>query len=229
MLPKEFYPTPKELLDKVTANIDWKMIQTVLEPSAGKGDIADYIKEKYKCHTYHDSLDIDCIEIDENLCRILKGKGLRVVHDDFLTFNTFKHYGLIIKNPPFSDGAKHLLHALTCQRDNYGLICILNAETIRNPYTNERKDFVSRLKGMNAEIEYMENQFLSAERPTDVEIAVIKVFVPEKENKSFIFENLRKQSYQENVCEDVTDLAPNDFIKAIVQKCNMETEAGIKR
>lgn len=228
MLPKEFYPTPKELLDKITAGIDWKMIQTVLEPSAGKGDIADYIKEKYKCHTYHDNLDIDCIEIDENLRRILKGKGLRVVHDDFLTFNTFKHYDLIIMNPPFSDGAKHLLHALTCQRDNYGLICILNAETIRNPYTNERKDLVSRLKGMNAEIEYMENQFLSAERPTGVEIAVIKVFVPEKENKSFIFEDLRKQSYQENVCEDVTDLAPNDFIKAIVQKYNMETEAGIK-
>lgn len=95
MLPKEFYPTPKKLLDKVTADIDWKMIQTVLEPSAGKGDIADYIKEKYKCHTYHDSLDIDCIEIDENLCRILKGKGLRVVHDDFLTF---KHYDRIIMN-----------------------------------------------------------------------------------------------------------------------------------
>lgn len=95
MLPKEFYPTPKELLDKVTADIDWKIIQTVLEPFAGKGDIADYIKEKYKCHTYHDSLDIDCIEIDENLRRILKRKGLRVVHDDFLIF---KHYDRIIMN-----------------------------------------------------------------------------------------------------------------------------------
>lgn len=131
-------------------------------------------------------------------------------------------------NPPFSDGAKHLLHALTCQRDNFGLICILNAETVRNPYTNERKDLVSRLKKMNAKIEYMENQFLSAECLTDVEIAVIKVFVPEKENKSFIFEDLRKQSYQENICGDVTDLAPNDFIKVIVQKYNIEVEAGIK-
>lgn len=228
MLPKEFYPTPKGLLDKIVADIDWKMIQSVLEPSAGKGDIADYIKEKYKCQTYHDNLDIDCIEIDESLRRILKGKELRVVHDDFLTFHTFKHYDLIIMNPPFSDGAKHLLHALSLQKDGFGIICILNAETIKNPYTNERKDLVSRLGKMNAEIEYMEGQFLSAERPTGVEIAVIKVFVPEKENESHIFEDLRKKAYQESFHEDVTDLAPNDFIKAIVQKYNIETEAGIR-
>ena len=39
MLPKEFYPTPRELLDKITMDIDWRMIRSVLEPSAGKGDI----------------------------------------------------------------------------------------------------------------------------------------------------------------------------------------------
>lgn len=228
MLPKEFYPTPKELLDKITSGIDWKIIQSVLEPSAGKGDIVDYIKEKYKKETWNQEVDIDCIEIDNTLRQILKGKELRVVHNDFLTFNTFKHYDLIIMNPPFSDGAKHLLHALSLQKDNFGIICILNAETIKNPYSNERKDLVSKLKNMNADIEYMEGQFLSSERPTGVEIAVIKVFVPEAKKESFIFENLRKRSYQENICEDVTDLAPNDFIKAIVQKYNLEVEAGIK-
>ena len=228
MIPKEFYPTPKELLDKITEGIDWKQLQSVLEPSAGKGDIADYVKEKYKNETWNRDLDVDCIEIDDTLCQTLKGKELRVVHNDFLTFNTFKHYDLIIMNPPFSDGAKHLLHALSLQRDNFGIICILNAETIRNPYTNERKDLVNRLEKVNAEIKYMEGQFLSAERPTGVEIAVIKIFIPEKEIESFIFEDLKKRSYQENVYEDVTDLAPNDFIKAIVQKYNMEVEAGIK-
>ena len=228
MLPKNFYPTPKELLDKITEGIDWKQVQSVLEPSAGKGDIADYVNERYKNETWNRGLDVDCIEIDDTLCQTLKGKELRVVHNDFLTFNTFKHYDLIIMNPPFSDGAKHLLHALSLQKDNFGIICILNAETIRNPYTNERKDLVNRLEKMNAEIEYMEGQFLSAERPTGVEIAVIKVFVPEEERVSYIFEDLKKQSYQENIYEAVTDLAPNDFIKAIVQKYNIEVEAGIK-
>lgn len=228
MLPKEFYPTPKELLDKITAGIDWKMIQSVLEPSAGKGDIADYIKEKYIKQAYGSDLDIDCIEIDNNLRSTLKGKELRVIHNDFLTFNTFKHYDLIIMNPPFSDGCRHLLHALSLQKDNYGLICILNAETIRNPYTNERKDLVTKLEKMDAEIEYLKGQFLSAERPTGVEIAVVKVFVPKADQESFIYESLRKKTYQENTYQDMTDLAPNDFIKAAVQHYNTEAEAGIK-
>lgn len=228
MIPKEFYPTPRELLDKITEGIDWKQVQSVLEPSAGKGDIVEYVKEKYKNVTWNSDLDIDCIEIDNTLCQTLKGKELRVVHNDFLTFNTFKHYDLIIMNPPFSSGAKHLLHALSLQRDNFGIICILNAETIKNPYTNERKDLVKRLEKINAEIEYMEGKFLSAERPTGVEIAVIKVFVPEKEKESYIFEDLKKRSYQENIYENITELAPNDFIKAIVQKYNIEVEAGIK-
>lgn len=227
MLPKDFYPTPKELLDKITDGIEWRHIETVLEPSAGKGDIAEYVKEKCEKEGYRYDLDLDCIEIDANLRQTLKGKNLRIVHDDFLTFHTFKHYDLIIMNPPFSKGAKHLLHAITLQKGNFGIICILNAETIRNPYTNERKDLVSRLEKMNAEIEYMKDQFISAERPTGVEIAVIKVFVPEKKRESYIFEDLRKRSYQEHISEDITDLAPNDFIKAIVQKYNIEVEAGI--
>lgn len=228
MLPKDFYPTPTKLLDKITKGIAWMDIETVLEPSAGNGNIASYVIEQHKRETYKNKLDLDCIEIDSELRQTLKGKNFRVVHDDFLTFNTFKHYDLIIMNPPFSKGAKHLLHALTLQKDNFHIICILNAETIKNPYTNERKDLISRLHALNAEIEYMENEFLIAERPTRVEIAVIKIFIPQQERKSIIFEELKRKVYQENSFKDITDLALNDFIKAAVQKYNIEVEAGIK-
>lgn len=46
---KQFYPTPKELADKMVNSIkDWRKINTVLEPSAGTGNIlkALAIKEK---------------------------------------------------------------------------------------------------------------------------------------------------------------------------------------
>ena len=56
--------------------------------------------------------DIDCIEIDQNLQHILKGRDYRVVHNDFLTYETWKEYDAIIMNPPFSNGCKHLLKAL---------------------------------------------------------------------------------------------------------------------
>lgn len=111
---KDFYPTPKELAEVMLENVDWDYVETVLEPSAGKGDLVDVINEEsvkgcYKGTYYpRKEKDIDCVEIDENLQHILRGKGYKVVHDDFLTFNTFKHYDLIIMNPPFSDADKHL-------------------------------------------------------------------------------------------------------------------------
>lgn len=40
---EEFYPTPDELLKKVLDGVDWKKVRNVLEPSAGKGNIVDYI------------------------------------------------------------------------------------------------------------------------------------------------------------------------------------------
>jgi len=61
----EFYPTPIRLIDKMLSGIDFKLINTVLEPSAGKGDIVNevnrklkssqnkYSNENYRC-------DIDC-------------------------------------------------------------------------------------------------------------------------------------------------------------------------
>ena len=35
----EFYPTPESLVKRMLSGIKWKNIRTVLEPSAGKGDI----------------------------------------------------------------------------------------------------------------------------------------------------------------------------------------------
>lgn len=225
---EEFYPTPAALLDKITEGIKWSEVKSILEPSAGKGDIADYITEKYNRKTYGNDADIDCVESDNDLRCTLKGKGYKVVHDDFLTFQTFKHYDLIVMNPPFSNGAAHLTKALDMQKDGGAIVCILNAETIRNPYTNERKALIQRLESLNADIQYLQGEFTSAERPTGVEIAVIKVLIPEPERTSRIYEEMKKKYYAENNYQtDMTDLAVNDYIKAMVAMFNMEVESGI--
>lgn len=137
-MKKEFYPTPRTLLEKIFAGVKWGKVCSVLEPSAGMGDIADYIREASR--DYNRELEIDCIEIDPEFQQVLKGKEYPVVYNDFLTFRTFKMYDLIVMNPPFSEGDKHLLKALDIMSDNGGdIVCILNAETLRNPYTNIRK------------------------------------------------------------------------------------------
>ena len=224
---EEFYPTPEALLDKITEGIRWRDVHTVLEPSAGKGDMAQYAINAAKNGRSYD-FDIDCIEIDEDLKAALKGKELRVIHDDFLTFKTFKKYDLILMNPPFSNGATHLLKALDMQKDGGAIICILNAETLKNTCTNERLMLKARLEELDAQITFMQNEFVSAERPTGVEIAVVKVFIPEREvAESFIIDRLKKKHYKEST-EDVTDIAPGDFIEALVARYNLEIECGLK-
>ena len=45
---KDFYPTPEAIINKMLCDIDFKMIHSILEPSAGKGNIVEAIKKKEK-------------------------------------------------------------------------------------------------------------------------------------------------------------------------------------
>lgn len=94
----DFYPTPAHLARKMLDKVNFKEVTTVLEPSAGKGDLIEIVKQK-EGGFYGYKFDIDAIEKDANLRHILNGKEYRTVHDDFLTYETFKQYDLIIMNP----------------------------------------------------------------------------------------------------------------------------------
>lgn len=80
----DFYPTPAHLAQKMLDKVNFKEVTTVLEPSAGKGDLIEMIKQKEGV-LYGYKFDIDAIEKDANLRHILNGKEYRTVHDDFLT------------------------------------------------------------------------------------------------------------------------------------------------
>lgn len=230
MFNKEFYPTPNELISKMISTIDFNMVNSILEPSAGKGDIVDALYKKWETidHCGRKKIDIDTIEIDETLVKILKGKGYRVVHNDFLTYQTFKKYDLIIMNPPFSNGARHLLKAIEMQKEGGSIICILNAETLKNPYSNERKMLVQKLGDLDAKIEYIDNAFSHAERKTNVEVALIKIYIPEKEKKSYFFEQLEAQEHFKKIYEGSEyQVITDNFIEEIVRQYKIETNAGI--
>lgn len=228
---EQFYPTPKELLEKIFKDTDWRTVSSILEPSAGNGDICDYMMDAAGRSPYYNrSLDIDCIEINENRRAALKGKNYRVIYDDFIRFQTYKQYDLIAMNPPFVDGERHLLKALEMQKNGGCIMCILNAETLKNPYTKERKLLVQKLGEIEASVEYLQSAFSQAQIRTDVEVAVIKASIPQAEDVSYIFSQLRKsKKYAEKAADDShTDVAVNDIVEAIVKQCGMETDAGIR-
>ena len=228
----DFFPTPKTLINKMLSYIDFRCIRSVLEPSAGKGDLVEAITNKFKYHqsSYNKEkkYDIDAIEIDTNLQHILQGKKYRLVHDDFLTYNTYKKYDCIIMNPPFSQGDKHLLKAIQLQSEGGQIVCILNAETLKNPYSNTRKELIQQLEKYDAKIEYIQNAFVSSERSTNVEIALIYIDIP-KISYSVIIDELKKEEQHKTNNQYTSDkLINSDFIKGIVEQYNYEVKAGLK-
>ena len=233
-----FYPTPASLASKMLEGIKWDYVSTILEPSAGKGNLAEAINEKwriYRCSSRYyaeeQRADIDCIEVDPNLRAILKEKRFRVVHDDFLTYQTMKRYSLIIMNPPFEDAARHILKAISMLAANGTLVALCNAETIRNHSAyNERYQLFRILTDNHAEITYHQGGFMKAERKTDVEVAMIRYKAPAADlGDSLILEKLRPAHKYVTMQEsEYAALSKADFVEAIIDRYNYEVESGLR-
>ncbi|GAF66407.1 DNA methyl transferase [Bacillus sp. TS-2] len=230
----DFYPTPKELQIKMLNKIDWKNVKTCLEPSAGKGDLVEgIIKQSDDTRNYRvHKLDIDTIEKDENLVHLLKSKGHRVIASDFLTFQTYKSYDCIVANFPFSEGDKHALQALNLlenQTSSSQIVFIINAETLRNPYSNSRKELIQKLEKYNADIEFIEDAFLKSERSTKVTIAMVSLKIVNEEYNSSIINELKNDKpnfeKQQNTSNQIISA---DFIEGIVSQYNYEIKIGLK-
>lgn len=155
---------------------------------------------------------------------------MHIIHDDFLTFQTYKTYDLIVMNPPFANGDEHLLKAIEMQSRNGGEIrCVLNAETLLNPYTNRRKLLSAKLESLGADVSFIDNGFAAGERKTDVRCAIVKINVPSEKRESEIFERLQKAEHIEDTEPDeVTDLTVADFLEQIVSRFRVEVAAGME-
>lgn len=273
---KGFYPTPMSVAERMLESVDWAMVETILEPSAGKGDlIRATAKARYKHDRWnrHD-LDVDAVEFDPYLREICKYNfsekrvdelrapyealrylpyeererrreeldesdvaweaidriNIHMVHDDFLTYRTYKHYDLILMNPPFADGDLHLIKALEMQKDGGQVICLLNAETILNPYTNTRIILKKKLQELNAEIEFLENAFSTdAERKARVDVALIRVNIPIAHHESTLFDRMKKAAEEEYIPDaEIQALMPTNFIDQAVCQYNAEVAATME-
>lgn len=170
MFNSDFYPTPPQLAERMASMIDSKFSSRILEPSAGKGDLVQAVKARFE-RSYQSKLKVDCIEKEPELRALLTGSGYRVIDTDFLAYTSTKQYDTIIMNPPFSNGDDHVLKAWELIY-NGDVIALLNAETIRNPYSKARQLLVSIIE-QHGTIEFIEGAFSDAERKTDIDVALV--------------------------------------------------------
>lgn len=190
----EFYPTPKDVIAKMVepyADILPKV--TILEPSAGSGAIVDFLtKEGVKkpfTNKRGETLQLEMkarrekiytCEHNPELQSLLIGKGYRLVAEDFLSFHPDTHFDLVIMNPPFKTGARHLLHAWDILQSG-DVVCLLNAETVRNTCTGERERLRSLIE-TNGSVEFLGPVFHNADNPTDVDVAMVRLHKEAKED-----------------------------------------------
>lgn len=212
----DFYPTPKDLFLKLIN--DKRYINgKILEPSAGKGDMIKYIKELNR------NVQIDAIENDDRLVNILHSNNINVVWNDFLTYQTYKEYDFIIMNPPFSNGVDHALNAIELAENQISrceIYIILNKETIDNAYSNKRKELLQKLEQYDADIRYVENGFVDAERKTNVEVALISVVITEVDNGKSIYDKINFNVKNDKVNELETALSTHVKSNEIQAKLN---------
>ncbi len=216
---QDFYPTPNHLIAKMIDKVeDFSRVNTILEPSAGDGAIIDYLRDNYRWSRY----EIYAIEKDVRLQKELINKNIPLVDSDFLQYNGLEQYDLILANFPFSDGEKHLAKAIDLMFSGQ-IVCLLNAETIKNPYTNTRKALVKILNSLGAEIEFIKGAFRDAQRKTDVEVALIHV-KKEKSVEEEIFNGLKDDKDEEVKLEQTYDLTTGDDIHVLVKSYQVERD-----
>ncbi|MCT4088832.1 DUF4942 domain-containing protein [Elizabethkingia anophelis] len=169
MFNKDFYPTPESVIAQMTWDLDLND-KVVLEPSAGKGDIVDFCQNS--------GANVIACEINEDLRTILQAK-CKVISDDFLkvTSDMVSHVDYIIMNPPFSADEKHILHAWDISPEGCTIIALCNYETLNNTRYSYRQELASIIKDYGNS-ENLGDVFSNAERKTEVEIGLVKLFKP---------------------------------------------------
>lgn len=240
----QFYPTPKSLLDKICIDFS-RFIPNggkFLECSAGNGDVCDYFEGRWQSilrYRNQDRFLFECIELDKTRQATLRGKGYPVVFDDFLKFHTYTTYDIAFLNPPFANGEKHLLKAIELQeRFGGNIICVLNSETLRNPFSQSRKEVIEKIKKYNGLIKEYGQAFneSDAERRAEAEISVVGLNIPTPKSyfKSNLFDRMDKDKkaweieYEKS--EDSKELIDSGlgYIDAFIRDYNEEMAAGLE-
>jgi predicted RNA methylase len=126
-----FFPTPPAIVERLMEMAHVRPGHTALEPSAGKGDIADALKAA--------GAIVSTIEVSYDLCNILKAKGYEPHQGDFLaTVLTTQKFDRIVMNPPFEKGADidHVRHAYSLLASGGRLVSVMSVGPF---YRSDRK------------------------------------------------------------------------------------------
>jgi hypothetical protein len=156
-----FFPTPMPLIERLISLAELELNHHILEPSAGKGDIADAIQKIF--NGKHPRLSV--CEINHTLREILELKKHKIIASNFLDVTNF--YDRIVMNPPFENGSDidHVMHAYTLLNLKGRVVAIMSEGVFYRQFKKDNafREFLSKQNAYISEPikEAFKNGFIS--------------------------------------------------------------------
>lgn len=211
----DLYPTPIEVINKMFLYSSCAG-KIVLEPSAGTGNIVDYLKAM-------NASNVIACESNDKLRQILQNK-CDIISNDFLTVKSedISHIDMIVMNPPFRCGHTHIQHAFDIAPSGCEILALCNLNTITNSFSKERKSF-KELIDLYGSYEDLSACFVDSERKTNVDVAFIRLFKPisEESDTSEYFSMTDEDSIDKNDSGIVSYNYVQDIVSRYVQSIKL--------
>ena len=165
----DFYPTPNAVIEQMMMGEDF-VGKTILEPSAGKGNIVDWLKT-------NGAREVIACENDPYNLKLLRGK-CQIIANDFLTVTSdmVSHIDMIVMNPPFSRGAEHILHAFEIAPPGCTVIALCNDSNLEKSSWNKTNAKLLETVNLYGRSEFLGDVFKTAERRTNVHVSLVKLY-----------------------------------------------------
>jgi hypothetical protein len=174
MLNPDFYPTPEQVAATMLDPIDLRG-RTVLEPSAGSGNLVQACLER-------GAAEVLWCEAEPQLQAILTSiTGAMPTHryGDFLQVHPadVSHIDAIVMNPPFSADEAHILHAWAIAPPGCEIVALCNWNSISGHYRGLQLQLAKLIEAYGSK-EALGECFADAERPTRVSVGLVRLTKP---------------------------------------------------
>ena len=237
----DFFPTSDALTARMVEPYKQQILSRrnwqILDPSAGSGRMLDYLASSDFSYDGWGSRSLKshhlyAIEADDELRFLLQGKDYKVIDSDFLGYQGDYLFDLILMNPPFARGDEHLLKAWEVLQSGH-IACLLNEETVLNPFSARRK-LLNSIIDQYGTVEFLGDVFSSAERKTDVRVALVRLEKKQKSDRfDFTFEggpaepvpDLSERIQQAAGAGD--EVAINDLTGSMIRQYEMTKQAFV--
>lgn len=166
-----FFPTPSSVIDEMLELASINSTHRVLEPSCGKGDILDAIRNRYP------DADLHAMEFNHTLADVLAAKGHTVEFGDFLEHAA--QYDRIVMNPPFENGQDmdHVRHAYECLGPGGRVVSVMSEGSFfrADKKAAAFRDWLAAVGGVSSELPADTFQGPEAFRQTSVRTRLVAI------------------------------------------------------